>query len=110
METIRTIPELESRKAGEYYRTIENIRRYMQQWQKEVHKFLVVIDNQSENINYRYLAKSLSRLKNAKWIDRISPGEHGVLMHCIEEELTQYAYQLENRLMKLDLSSKGHEN
>jgi hypothetical protein len=110
MEAIRTIPELESKTAAAYYRTVENIRRYMQQLQKDAQKFLVVNDSQSENTNYRYLAKSLSRLKNAQWTDRISPGAHHLFMRHIREELMQYAHQLEDRLMKLDLSLKCHEN
>ncbi|CAF3928132.1 unnamed protein product [Rotaria sp. Silwood2] len=110
MEAIRTIPELESKTAGAYYRTVENIRRYMQQLQKEAQKFLAAVDSQSENTNYRYLAKSLSRLKNVKWIDRITPGAHDLLMRRIGEELMQYADQLKDRLMKLDLSLKCHEN
>ncbi|CAF1610759.1 unnamed protein product [Rotaria magnacalcarata] len=110
MEAIHALPELESKTAGTYYRTIENIRKYMQQLQREVQKSFVAIDSQSENINYRYLANSVARLKNAKWIDRLSPGTHDLLMCRIREELMQYADQLEHRLMKLDLSLKYHEN
>ncbi|CAF0892484.1 unnamed protein product [Didymodactylos carnosus] len=40
MDAIRTIPELESKTAGTYYRTVENIRGYMQELQIEAEQLL----------------------------------------------------------------------
>ena len=110
MDSIRTIEELELRTAGAYYSTVENIRGYMRELQIDAEQLLPVIDHQLNTINYRRLAQSLSRLKNAKWIDRISQGEHDALMGRIKEELVHHASQLEERLMKLDYSLKYPEN
>ncbi|CAF3928084.1 unnamed protein product [Rotaria sordida] len=59
-----------------------------------------------ENFERRRLARSLIRLKNSEWINRVSPIVSNNLMHDITDELVQYAHQLEVRLMKLDLCLK----
>jgi hypothetical protein len=110
MDALRTIPELESKTAGTYYHTVENIRGYMQQLQGEVEKLLIAIDQQSGITNYKHLARSLSRLKNAEWINEVSPGTYDNLMRRITEELIQYACQLEDSLMKIDFTLKCPEN
>ncbi|CAF4580786.1 unnamed protein product, partial [Rotaria sp. Silwood2] len=110
MDALRTIPELETKTAGTYYHTIENIRGYMQHLLGEVEKLVIAIDQQSGITNYRYLARSLSRLKNAEWINQVSPGAYDNLMRRITEELMQYACQLEDSLMKINFSLKCPEN
>ncbi|CAF3975531.1 unnamed protein product [Rotaria sordida] len=110
MDTLRTIPELETRTAGIYYRTIENIRGYMQQLQGEAEKLLIAIDQQSDITNYRNLARSISRLKNSEWINQASPGTYDNLMRRITEDLVQYVCQLEDSFMKIDFSLKCPEN
>ncbi|CAF1316643.1 unnamed protein product [Rotaria sordida] len=110
MDTLRTIPELETKCAGTYYHTIENIRGYMQQLQGEAEKLVIAIDQQSGITNYRHIARSLARLKNASWIDQISPGIYDNVMRRITEELVQYACQLEDSFMKVDFSLKCPEN
>ncbi|CAF3750570.1 unnamed protein product [Rotaria sordida] len=106
MEAIRTIPELELKTARSYYRIVENIYGYVQRFQKETEELFFSIDHNSEIPNYRRLARSLIRLKNSEWINRVSPIVSNNSMHDITDELVQYAHQLEVRLMKLDLCLK----
>ena len=103
-------PELESKTAGTYYRTVENIRGYMQQLQAEAEKLLIAVDQQRGITNFKYLSRSLVRLKNAEWINQVSPGTYDNLMHHITEELVQYASQLQESFMKIDFSLKCPEN
>ncbi|CAF4906712.1 unnamed protein product [Rotaria sp. Silwood1] len=110
MDSLRTIPELETRTAGTYYRTIESVRSHMQQLQEEAEKLIIAIDQQSGITNHRNLARSLSRLKNAEWINQISPGTYDSLMRRITEELVQYVCQLEDSFMKIDFGLKYPEN
>ncbi|CAF4038489.1 unnamed protein product, partial [Rotaria sordida] len=95
MDKIRTIPELESRTAGSYYRTVENVRGFMQQLQRETEQLLLTVENQSGTIDYARHAKALLRLKNAEWMNRVSPGTYDTMIRHIAEELLQYAQQLE---------------
>ncbi|CAF1361376.1 unnamed protein product [Rotaria magnacalcarata] len=110
MDTLRTIPEVETRTAGTYYRTIENIRGYMEQLQSESEKLLIAIDQQSDITSYRNLARLISRLKTTEWINQASPGTYETVMHRITEDLVQYACQLEDSFMKIDFSLKCPEN
>ncbi|CAF4542342.1 unnamed protein product, partial [Rotaria sp. Silwood2] len=110
MDAIRTIPEIDSKTAGTYYRTVDFIRGHMNQVQREVQDLLISIESQSETPNYTKIARLLSRIKNAKWMNRVSPGAYDVSITRITDELTQYFHQLEERLMKLDLSMKHPEN
>jgi hypothetical protein len=61
MDALRTIPELESKTAGTYYHTVENIRGYMQQLKADAEKLVIAIDQQTGITNYKYLARSLAR-------------------------------------------------
>ena len=110
MEAIRTIPEVESKTARIYYRTVENIREYLQRLQRDVEHLLVGIDHRPGVISFTDLGRALSRLKNAEWINRVSPGVYDALMHRVTEELVRYAQQSEKHLMKLNLSLKYPEN
>ncbi|CAF4894014.1 unnamed protein product, partial [Rotaria sp. Silwood1] len=110
MEILRTMPEVESKTAGTYFRTVEKIRGYVQELQKTAELFLISIDNQTGTISFMYFARSLSRLKNAQWINRIDPGMYDTLMQRITEDLMRYVQQLEDRLIKLDLTLKHHDN
>ena len=110
MEALRTIPEVESKTAGTYYRTVENIRGHVQQLQRNAEQFLVDIDNQQGIMNFTHLSRLLSLLKNAEWINRVIPGVYDTLMHRITEELVHCAQQSESRLLKLDLSLKCPES
>ncbi|CAF4244625.1 unnamed protein product, partial [Rotaria sordida] len=110
MDTIRTIPEIESKTAGAYYRTVESIRGHMHQLQRDVEQLLLSIDPKSGTSNYGKIARLLSRLKNAKWMNRISPGAYDVSINRVTEELIQYFHELEDSLIKLDLSFKYPEN
>ncbi|CAF0892446.1 unnamed protein product [Didymodactylos carnosus] len=53
---------------------------------------------------------SLLCLKNAEWINRVSPETYDALMRRIIEELVQHACQLEDRLIKVDYSLKNPHN
>ncbi|CAF3357729.1 unnamed protein product [Rotaria sp. Silwood2] len=110
MNAVRKIPELESLTAGTYYRAIENIRGYMQQLERDAEQLLFTLDQQQVITNYRQLARSLARLKNAKWFDQVSSGTYETLMHRITEELVQYICQLDNNLMKVDFTLKYPNN
>ncbi|CAF1621850.1 unnamed protein product [Rotaria sp. Silwood1] len=110
MDAIRKIPELESKTAGTYYRTVETLRNYMQKLQIEAEQLLLTIDHQTGTISYRHLAQSLLRLKNAEWINHLSPGTYDTLMRRIKEKLVQHACQLEDRLMNIDYSLKCPDN
>ena len=110
MEALRTIPEIESKTAGIYYRTVEHIRGYIEQLQRNAEQLLVGIDNQPGIISFTHFARSLSRLKHAEWINRVIPETYDNLMYRITEELVHYAQQSEDRLRKLDLSLKYPEN
>ncbi|CAF1640144.1 unnamed protein product, partial [Didymodactylos carnosus] len=46
MEAIRTIPEIDSKTAGIYYRTVEFVRGHMHQVQREVQDLLASIESQ----------------------------------------------------------------
>ena len=110
MDTIRKVPEIESRTAGRYYRIVGDIRNHMHQLQREVEQLLIQIDSNSGTPNYGKIARILSRLKNAKWMNRVSPGAYDVSINRITEELVDYFHQLEDNLKKLDLSLKYPEN
>ena len=110
MDNIRTIPEIEAKTSGTYYRTVENVRGYMQQLQKDAEQLLVDIDKKSGSINYSHLAQSLSRLKNAQWINRVSPGAYETLMRRIREELIENAEKLEEQLKRLDFHLRYPDN
>jgi len=111
MNTFRELPEFKSKTAENYYRTAENIRGYMHQLQTNAEQLIVSLQQQqSKPINYKQLARLLSRLKNAEWINRILPGTYDTIMHRITDELIEYAQQLENSLKKLDLSLKCPDN
>ncbi|CAF2770029.1 unnamed protein product [Rotaria sp. Silwood2] len=110
MEILRTMPEVESKTAGTYFRTVEKIRGYVQELQKTAEQFLISIDNQTGIISFMHFARSLSRLENAQWINRINPGMYDTLMQRITEDLMRYAQQLEDRLIKLDLTLKHPDN
>ncbi|CAF0999381.1 unnamed protein product [Adineta steineri] len=110
MDAIRIIPELESKTAGTYYQTIENISSYMREVQADAEKLLSAIDQQRGITNFKYLSRSLARLKNAGWINQISPGAYDNLMLRIKDELVQYASQLQKKLIKTDFSLKCPDN
>ncbi|CAF1149858.1 unnamed protein product [Adineta steineri] len=110
MDAIRTIEEIDSKTIGIYYRTVESIRGQMNQIQREVQDLLISIESQKETPNYTKIARLLSRMNNAKWMNRLSPGSYDIAIKRITEELTQYFYELEERLKKLDLSMKHPEN
>ncbi|CAF3045236.1 unnamed protein product [Rotaria sp. Silwood2] len=110
MDAIRTIPEIESKTAGAYYRTVESIRGHMQQLQRDVEQLLFPLDLQSGTLNYGKIARLLSRLKNAKWMNRVSPGAYDTSINRVTAELIQYFHELEDSLMKLDLSLRYPEN
>ncbi|CAF1084596.1 unnamed protein product [Adineta steineri] len=110
MDAIRTIPELESKTAGTYYQTVENISSYMRQVQADAEQLLIALDQQRGITNFKYLSRSLARLKSAEWINQISPGAYNTLMHRITEELVQYASQLQENLIKTDFSLKCPDN
>ncbi|CAF2865390.1 unnamed protein product [Rotaria sp. Silwood2] len=107
MEMIRTLPEIESKTTRTFYHSIQNIRGYMQQWQRDAE---LLLDYQSEVINFVPLKRSLLRLKKTEWIDRICPGTYDSMMRHIREELEEHADQLEHRLKKLDFSLKCPQN
>ena len=104
MDALRTIPEIDLRTARSYYRIVENIRGYTEQLKTDVEKLIIDIDQQKGITNFKHLARSLVRLKNAEWINSVNPGTYDSLMQRITEELLQYALQWESGLMKLDLS------
>lgn len=110
MEMIRTLPDIESKTIGKFYHTIQDIRGYMQKSQRDVEDLLHTLEQQSGVINYRRFARSLLRLKNIQWIDRISPGTCDSLMRHIREELEERADQLEKRLKNFDLNLKSPQN
>ncbi|CAF1149819.1 unnamed protein product [Adineta steineri] len=110
MDAIRTIEEIDSKTVGIYYRTIEFIRGHMTQIQREVQDLLTSIESQKETPNYTKIARLLSRINNAKWMNRLSPGSYDISIRRITEEFTHYFYELEDRLKKLDLSMKYPEN
>ncbi|CAF4759374.1 unnamed protein product, partial [Rotaria socialis] len=95
MDIIRKIPEIEVKTSGTYYRTVENVREYMQHLQKDAEQLLADMDKKSGSTNYSHLARSSSRLKNAEWINRVSPGAYETLMRCIREDLIGNAQKLE---------------
>ena len=110
MDALRTIPEIEVKTAGAYYHTVENIRAYTDQLKADAERLIDAIEKQTDITSYKYLARSLARLKNAAWINEISPGTYDNLMQRITEELSQYSVQLDDSLMKIDLSLKYPEN
>ncbi|CAF2001897.1 unnamed protein product [Rotaria magnacalcarata] len=107
MDAIRKIPELASKTAETYHRTVETLRGYMQKLHTEAEQLLLTIDHQTETTSYRPLAQSLLRLKNAEWINQ---GTCNTLMRRIKEKLVQHACQLEDRLMNIDYSLKCPDN
>ena len=109
MQNIRKIPELESKTAAIYYRTVESIREKTYQLQMDAEKLLMESDQQEENKNYTKVARLISRLKNSEWINDISPGTYDVI-HCIEEELIASASLLESRLTGLNVSLECPNN
>ncbi|CAF3541480.1 unnamed protein product [Rotaria socialis] len=110
MDAIRKIPGVEYKTAGTYNSTVKNIEIYMHRLQIEAEQLLFAIDNQAVTISYKSLAQSLLRLKNAEWINRVSPGTCDTLMRRIKEKLVQHACQLEDRLMNIDYSLKCPDN
>ncbi|CAF1112663.1 unnamed protein product, partial [Didymodactylos carnosus] len=110
MGSIRTIPEIEAKTSGSYYRTVENVRGYMQQLQRDAEQLIVDIEKKTGSINYGHLARSLSRLRNAEWINRASPGAYDALMHRIKEELIENARNLEEQLKRIDFHLKHPDN
>ncbi|CAF4020109.1 unnamed protein product [Rotaria sp. Silwood2] len=107
---IRTIPEIELLTAGAYYSTIGSIRGHMYQLQRDAEQLLLSIDHQSGTQNYAKIARLLSRLKGAKWMNRVSPGAYDISINRVTEDLVQYFHQLEDKLMKLDLNLKYPDN
>ncbi|CAF0787349.1 unnamed protein product [Adineta ricciae] len=110
MDAIRSIPELESKTVGIYYCTVESINTYMKEFQIEAENLVVTMNNQSGTVNYRSLAFSLSRIKNADWIDRISPGTYDNLIRRVTVELVEQACRLESSLLKIDCSLTFPDN
>ncbi|CAF1663036.1 unnamed protein product, partial [Adineta ricciae] len=110
LDAIRTIPEIDSKTAGMYYRTADFVRSQMNQIQREVEDLLNSFESQKEKPDYRKIARLLSRMNNAKWMNRISPGSYDRARKRITDELTEYFHDLEDRLMKLDLTMKHPEN
>ncbi|CAF4051597.1 unnamed protein product [Adineta steineri] len=110
MDAIRTIEEIDSKTVGIYFRTVEFVRGHMNQIQREVQDLLTSIESHKETPNYTKIARLLSRMNNAKWMNRKSPGSYDIAIKRITEELTEYFYELEERLKKLDLSMKHPEN
>ncbi|CAF0901525.1 unnamed protein product [Adineta ricciae] len=110
MNLIRSIPELESITANAYYRTVEKIRSYVDQTERNIEQLLSNIDHQSENMNSKQLVRSITRLKNTQWVNSISPGTYNSIMKRLTEELVEHSSQLEGCLRKLDLTLKCPEN
>ncbi|CAF1002734.1 unnamed protein product [Adineta steineri] len=110
MDALRTVPEIEAKTAGKYFRTIGNIDDYMRQSEIDTHRLLFDIDHQGTEINYRHLSQEILRLKQAEWVNHVSPGAHDVLMRRITEKLVQHIYDLEERLLKKDYSLKNPKN
>lgn len=110
MDAIRSIPELDSKTAGTYYRTVESINGYMKELQIEAENLVHKMDHQSGIVSYRNLSRSLSRLRNAEWINRISSGAFDNLMQRITDDLVEQACRLEGSLIKIDYGLKYPDN
>ncbi|CAF0934055.1 unnamed protein product [Adineta steineri] len=110
MNALRIIPEIDSKTAGTYYRTVEYISTFVQQAKQAAEGLLTSLDHQSGAVNYKNIARTLSRLQTAKWIDRVSPGTYETMMRRITEDLMQHASELETRFMKVDFSLNHPEN
>ena len=104
MDALRTIPEIDLRTAATYYRIVENIRGCTEQLKADAEKLITALDQQTGITNFKHLARSLARLKNAEWINSVNPGTYDSLMQRITEELLQCALQWESNFMRLDLS------
>lgn len=78
--------------------------------ESDTEQLLVTLDQQSGMTGFRQLARSWSHLQNAKWINNVSPGTYDTVVRRLNEELVEYAKQLEGRLKKLDLSLKYPDN
>ncbi|CAF4353256.1 unnamed protein product [Rotaria sp. Silwood2] len=110
MDDLRSIPELEAKTAETYFKTVENIRGYMLQLQAEAEKLITTMDQQTGITNYKYLARSLARLKNSEWINQVSSGTFETLLVRITEDLTHNASQLHDSLKRLDFTLKTPDN
>ena len=106
MNAIRTIPELESKTAELYYRIIESIRDYLKKRQLDTEQLLITNNQQSEMIDQKQLTQTWSCLKNATWINNVSPGTHDTLVNDLNGKLIESVRQLEDQLKRLDLSLK----
>ncbi|CAF1144227.1 unnamed protein product [Adineta ricciae] len=110
LDAIRTIPEIDSKTAGIYHQTVNFVRSQMNQIQQEVEDLLNSLESQKGTPNYVKIARLLSRMNNAKWMNRTCPGSYDRARKRITDELTEYFHDLEDRLMKLDLTMKHPEN
>ena len=110
LELIRTTPEIESKTARTFWHLIDDLYASLQQLQRDTEQLFHTLDFQSGTVSIRPLARSLARLKSTQWIDRIYPGTSDVIMRPIREELIEYAEELEQRMMKVDLSVKSPQN
>jgi hypothetical protein len=106
VDKIHKIPEVQIRTVKSYYATIESIRHYMNQLQRDARRCLYTTDQQSENIDYNELVRSFSLLQNTQWMNNIAPGSYDTVMDRLHEQFIEYARQLEHRLKRLDLSLK----
>lgn len=110
MNSIREIPEIEVKTSASYYRTVENIRGYIQQLQRDGEQLIVDIEKKTGDINYKHLGRLLSRIKNAECINRATPGAYDRLITRIKEDLIDNARNLEEQLIRLEFHLKHPEN
>ena len=106
LELIRTIPEIESKTTRTFYQLMDNVHGSMQQLQRDTEDMLHTEGFQTGAVSIRPLARSLGYLKRTQWIDRIYPGASDTMIRPIRDELVDHAGELEQRLIKLNLSIK----
>ena len=110
INTLHEMPDLKKKTAKNYSETAEHIRAYLRLAQNNVEQSILLLQQQTQAVNYKLLARSVSRLQNAQWINIVLPGTYDVIMHRLTDEFVEYAKQLETAMKRLDLGYKCSEN
>ncbi|CAF4322129.1 unnamed protein product [Rotaria sp. Silwood2] len=109
MDLIRTISVIKYKTNQSYYSILERLIGYVQEARRDIEQVLKTLYQEEGKVNYSRLLKSLSNLKNAKWIESYRPGVHIDVMHDVEEQIIQHVEELHRSIMDVNLDLDNFE-
>lgn len=103
LDLIRKIPVIEIKTSESYWQTLEKIIAFVQESRRSVEEQLRILFSRVTKFDHNKLLKSLTNLKDAKWIDKYRSGIHQNILDTVKNELIQHINTAKESLLKIHL-------